>query len=329
MERLIINIGASPDSGDGDTLYESFSKVNSNFEFLFSDQQNSNIFNNSYIALTPTSEDILNGVTDFGLLVNLTPSYYVTMMYDSSLPRLDPSTGQIETGAFRVQDSNNALVGLYTNSINTYNNQNLNLISSGTGIVSVTGTFNYEQQVFRYVNGVIDITDPIDTDALVNAQSMIDYVTAATVANRKDRIVAIDDPTTYVEVISGSEKTVNVVLGSSTIAEFSETSSRIHRVVISDSTIRAIGSDNLYLQPGFGGFISVSGSRLTDLANPVDATDAVNLQYLNSKFTSLGSFTDVDLSNLQDGSLLIYNIVTSKFEASTLLLKQEIDAGIY
>jgi hypothetical protein len=329
MERLIIDTGTAPDSGDGDTLYESFSKVNANFEFLFVDQENSNVFNSSYIALTPSSEEIINGVTDFGLLVNLTPSYYVTMMYDSSLTRLDPSTGQIENGAFRVQDSNNSLVGIYTNSINTYDNQNLNLISSGTGIVSVTGTFNYEQQVFNYVNGNIDINSPIDPDALVNAQSMIDYVTAVTVANQEDRIVAISDPTTYVEVISGSEKTVNVVLGSSTIAEFSETSSRIHRIVISDNQIRAIGTDNLLLQPGLGGYIDVSNSRITGLADPIDLQDAVTLQYLNSQLSSIGSFDNVDLTNLQDGSLLIYNIITSKFEASTLLTKQQIDAGTY
>lgn len=329
MERLIIDVGTAPDSGDGDTLYESFSKVNANFDFLFADQENSNVFNSSYIALSPSSDDIINGVTDFGILVNLTPSYYVTMMYDSSLTRLDPVTGQVENGAFRVQDSNNNLVGLYTNSISTYNNQNLNLISSGTGIVSVTGTVNYERQVFTYINGVIDVSSPLDTDALINAQTLIDYVDANNILNQEDRIVAIGDQTTYVEVISGSEKTVNVVLGSNTIAEFSEASSRIHRIVISDSQIRAIGSDNLIFQPGTGGYISVSNSRITGLANPTDPTDAVNLQYLDSKFVSIGSFTDIDLTNLQDGSLLIYNIATSKFEASTLLEKQEIDAGNY
>ena len=328
MDRLIIDVGTAPDSGNGDTLYESFSKVNSNFEFLFAYQENNNVLNSSYIALSPSSEDIINGVTDFGILVNLTPSNYVTIMYDSSLTRLDPSTGQIENGAFRVQDSNNNLIGLYTNSINTYDNQNLNLISTGTGIVSVTGTFNYEQQIFRYDNGNIDVNTLLDPDALINAQALIDYVAAYNFSSVDDKIVAVGDANTYVEVISGSEKTVNVVLGSETVAEFGLNGSRIHRVVISDSKIRALGEDNLILQPGFNANISASNSRITNVADPVDLQDAVTLQYAISNFLT----TDVlnpDLTNLQDGSVLVYNAITSRFEATTQLIKQEIDAGNY
>lgn len=329
MDRLIVDIGTAPDSGDGDTLYEAFSKVNINFEYLFADQQNSNVFHNSYIALTPNQNEILDGVTDFGFLVNVTPSYYVTMMYDSSLTRLDPSTGQIEYGAFRVQDSNYNLIGIYTNSISTINNQNLNLISTGTGIVTVTGTQNYEQQVFRYTAGSIDITNPLDPDALINAQTLIDYVSAYDFSDTEDRIVAVGDQTSYVEVISGSEKTVRVVLGNTTVGEFTETDARIHRVLISDNTIRTIGNGDLVLQPGLTGTINVSNYRISNLADPVNATDAVNLQYLNSRFSTIGAFGDVDLTNLRDGSLLIYNDATSKFEASTLLNKQDVDAGTY
>jgi hypothetical protein len=42
---------------------------------------------------------------------------------------------------------------------------------------------------------------------------------------------------------------------------------------------------------------------------------------------SLRSLTDVDLSNLEDGSLLIYNESVEKFQASTLLEKQNINGG--
>ena len=42
---------------------------------------------------------------------------------------------------------------------------------------------------------------------------------------------------------------------------------------------------------------------------------------------NLGDIADVDLTNLEDGSLLIYDIVTHKFVASRLLEKQEIDGG--
>jgi hypothetical protein len=329
MERLIVDVGTAPDAGNGDTLYEAFTKVNVNFEYLFTNQDAVNVFNSSYISLNPTAEDIANGVTDYGILVNVNPDYYVTMMYDSSLPRLDPSTGQVESGAFRIQDSNNNLLGIYTNSISTYDNQNLNLISSGTGIVTVTGTFNYEQQVFQYTNGVIDINNPLDPDALVNAQTLIDYVTAFSVSEIDDRIVSIDDPNSYVEVLGGSEKVVNVLINGTNVADFTETDARIHRILISGNTISSFSGQDVIIQPGTGGNVNVANYRITNLGDPINGQDAVNLRYLNVQLESIGSFGDIDLTNLTDGSLLIYNQFTSKFEASTLLNKQDIDAGVY
>lgn len=41
----------------------------------------------------------------------------------------------------------------------------------------------------------------------------------------------------------------------------------------------------------------------------------------------LGDLADVDLSDLQDGSLLIYSAASEKFEASILLEKQNINGG--
>jgi hypothetical protein len=41
----------------------------------------------------------------------------------------------------------------------------------------------------------------------------------------------------------------------------------------------------------------------------------------------LSDLADVDLSDLQDGSLLIYSSTSEKFEASILLEKQNINGG--
>ena len=337
MEQLIIDVGTAPDSGDGDTLYEAFSKVNANFTYLFSDLDPVNFFNSSYIALTPTAEDIINGVTDFGLLVNLTPSYYVTMMYDSSLPRLDPVTNTIKSGAFRVQDSDNNLIGIYTNSISTYDNQNLNLLSTGTGIVTVTGTVNYEQQVFNYVNGTIDnsqLSSPIDPDALINAQALIDYVAAYDFSDTEDRIVSVDDPNTYVVALGGSEKTVNVIINGEPTVNFTETQTRMHRVIISDNSIKSFGTGvDLKLEPAPGGNIDVSNTRITNLDRPQELTDAVNLEYFLEKLVPVEAFIDtfseLDRNAIEDGALLIFDSTIKKFVPSRLLNKQIIDAGNY
>lgn len=333
MEQLIINVGTSPDSGTGDTINEAFNKVNDNFTFLFNGYSIPGNFNSSYISLTPTTEELVNGVTDFGLLINFPNSSYVTMMYDSALPRLDPVTNSIQYGAFRVQDNTGKLAGIYTNSISTYGNQNLNLISSGTGIVSVTGTINYEQQVFQYVNGSIDtanISNPKDPDALVNAQAMIDYVNAYDFTNTEDRIVATDDQNTYVLASGATTKRVTIVIDNSQKAEFTSAGSQFSQILISDNRISSIGLGNdLILSPATGGNVSVSNRRITNLATPVDLGDAVNLEYVSGVMTSIGNFDDVDLQNLADGALLVYNETTSNFEATTTLPIGEIDAGTY
>jgi hypothetical protein len=336
MEQLIINVGSFPDAGDGDTLYEAFTKVNDNFSYLFSDINLPNSFNNSYIALNPTNEDIINGVTDFGLLVNLTPSYYVTMMYDSSLPRLDPSTNSVQYGAFRVQDSDENLIGIYTNSISTYGNQNLNLLSTGTGIVTVTGTTNYEQQVFRYDSGVIDsaqLLNPYDPDALVNAQALIDYVAAYEFNDDEDRIISVDDPETYVVALGGVEKVVKVVINGTEVADFRKTESRIHNIIISDNVIKSSEPGSDLILDTDGGNIDVSGSRIVNLERPAQAGDAVNLQYLSEKLVPIENFIDtfaeLDRDIIEDGSVLVFDQTTKKFVPTRLLDRQIIDAGIY
>jgi hypothetical protein len=48
-----------------------------------------------------------------------------------------------------------------------------------------------------------------------------------------------------------------------------------------------------------------------------------------SGINGLGSLSDVVYSNPEDGSLLIYNNVINKWEASTNLEKQNLDGGFY
>ena len=333
MEQLIINVGTSPDSGTGDTINEAFNKVNDNFTFLFSHYDFATNFNSSYISLTPPASELASGVTDFGLLINLPSSNYVTIMYDLALPRLNPVTNTITYGAFRVQDNAGNLAGIYTNSISTYGNQNLNLISSGTGIVSVTGTLNYEQQVFNYIDNLIDptrISTPKDPDALVNAQAMIDFVSAYNTTHTADRIIASDDRNTYAVAYGTGTKRVNVIIDNLQIAEFTSTGSKFSQILISDNKISSIGLGNdVILEPAIGGNINVSNRRITNLSNPIDQGDAVNLSYVSGLFSSIGNFGNVDLTNLADGSLLIYNIGSGNFEASTNITVGSIDAGTY
>lgn len=315
-EQLIIDLGTEPDDGNGDTLYEAFTKVNINFSYLF-DTQVRNI-----IQLRPSQQTINEGTTEFGLQVLFPNNDTADVFYDTSLFWLNPVTGTTQYGAFKFE-KNNSLTGIFTNSINTYNNQNLNLLSKGTGVVTVAGTNNYEQQVFHYNFGTIDadlLLSPKDPDALINAQSMIDFVSAYA-TNYKEKIVALDNSST--QVIAETAQ-VRVIVDNQTVAVFTETETQLGRVLITDQIVTPTNQD-LVLNPGLN--LSISSKRITNLGNPVDPQDAVNLRTITD--SALGLIINLDLTDAQDGSLLIYNSTTKQFEASNLLNKQEIDAGIY
>jgi hypothetical protein len=57
--------------------------------------------------------------------------------------------------------------------------------------------------------------------------------------------------------------------------------------------------------------------------------DQNDLRIRTSSFQSrrLGDLTDVDTTNLQDGSVLVYNASTTKFETTITLEKQIINGG--
>lgn len=322
-EQLIIDLGESPDDGTGDTLYEAFTKVNANFGYLFDNQGE---IPNNLVLLEPTQVEIDSGAYRWGLRVAFPNADSVDLFYDTTLQWLSPVTGTTQLGAFKFE-KNNSLVGIFTNSINTYDNQNLNLLSKGTGLVTVAGTTNYEQQIFHYSSGTIDndlLLSPKDPDALVNAQSMIDFVTSYHNSNYLEQIVALDNPGTRVVAESDTVDMVQVLVNNQTLAIFTETETQLGRVLITDQIVSEAGQD-LVLNPSLN--VSVSGKRITNVADPIDPYDAVNLRTIDE--TALGSIIGVNLTTAPDGALLVYNLDTQKFEATALLINQEIDAGVY
>ena len=115
------------------------------------------------------------------------------------------STGTITAGTFKLVDSIGSSIGLKTPSIVVGSNQNLYLVNQGTGYVTVTGTVNYERNIFDYTQFDAS-TGPIvigpDPDALVNAQAVIDFFTSYTSYSTLDNINAGN---TRVKVFDTSE----------------------------------------------------------------------------------------------------------------------------
>lgn len=124
-----------------------------------------------------------------------------SMLFNESVDHYD-ATGSSTEGTFTFVNDLGDLIGIQTCSINT-EGQNLYLINApGTGVVTVTGTANYERNIFDYSQyelappqGPIEIVDP---DALPNVQALADYVDT-TLAFFDD--YAISESNTSVECI--------------------------------------------------------------------------------------------------------------------------------
>ena len=70
----------------------------------------------------------------------------VQLLFDESITHNDPISQTNETGTFIFKDENNRIKGIYTNSIAT-GGGDLYLINSGAGVISVSGTADYENQI--------------------------------------------------------------------------------------------------------------------------------------------------------------------------------------
>jgi hypothetical protein len=149
-------------------------------------------------VITVNKGETGSGVTlgTAGIAVNRGSLNDVLFLFDENKSFLDSATGTIRTGAFSLSSTDNTQVGLFTNSIKTTNNNDLYLLSEGTGVVSVTGTVNYEQQLWDYtgldISFDISTTDrlvvPTDTDILVNVQALKDYVSSYHLYNFQQKI---------------------------------------------------------------------------------------------------------------------------------------------
>lgn len=93
------------------------------------------------------------------------------LVWDESESWLNPTTGSSRSGLFTFKTINGGINGIQTNSIDT-NGGDLYLISNGFGVISVTGTTNYEQQVLDYTGALT----PIDDDIVPNIRAVVDKI---------------------------------------------------------------------------------------------------------------------------------------------------------
>ena len=171
----------------------------------------------------------------------------VSMIYDESLTYNDPITNTNKTGAFTFRDSQNALIGLRVNSIST-GGGDLNLINSGTGVVRVDGTVDYETQV---------TTD----DILTNKKYVDDAITAGiqnitikSIIQGDSKVELSDDS------IDGGVSNFEVKIDNTIVATFTAGNTVIEGLEFDGNVIRTATSGQDLTLSSFGsGSVSIDG----------------------------------------------------------------------
>jgi hypothetical protein len=330
LYKLKVNPGGKIDVSAGEFRVDGDLVVTGSTTFVSSEDLN--ITDN---IITVNSGETGSGVTKdlAGLEVDRGEFPNAQILFDENL--IDIGNDSTVRGSFRFSFDNGELASVYASSIKTLGNSDLYLLdeTNTSGLVIVSSA-NYSGNLFNYSPGSEPIPEanlrsPADEDALINAKSLIDYVDSYHLYNWQDRIVSLDNPDTRVVADSETIKNVKIIVGNSTIGEFTLDGATFTNVAVKGQITTFLANSDLVLAPNGTGNVNVSNKKIVNLADPTAPTDAVNVRYLESRIGNLDLFDSIDISGLEDGSMLVYNGTTEKFEGTKLLDNQIIDAGIY
>lgn len=171
----------------------------------------------------------------------------VSILYDESLSYNDPITNTNKTGAITFRDAQNALIGLRINSIST-GGGDLNLINTGTGVVRVDGTLDYEAQV-------------VSDDILTNKKYVDDAITAGiqnitikSIIQGDSKVELSDDS------IDGGTSNFEVKIDNTVVATFTQNTTQIEDIEFDGNVIRTATSGQDLTLSSFGsGSVSIDG----------------------------------------------------------------------
>ncbi len=264
-----------------------------------------------------------------GLIIDRGTLSDANLFFDESKDWLDSQNSFTDSsGAFTFSNASGDLVGIFTNNISTNNNDTLVLLGKGTGIVTVTGTVDYEKQVFNYTGSEItpnlsasnNLSYPIDDDALVNAKLLIDYVNAYHKYNWQNKIVSpTPEGTTQVvaKSIAGGDGVDNVSINvnGTNVIEITSTDTIFKNNLDTTRTAINVFNDTAEVVNAFGAatLISIgSGTGSTTVNN--DFYVSGNLQVTNGNAIESTLFQN---GTIQSSTILLKNTSLPDFIPTT------------
>lgn len=198
------------------------------------------------------------------------------MVFDESLSFTDPVTDTLIQGLFKFGTVNGSIVGIQTNAINT-NGGDLNLINSGTGVISVTGTNNYEDNL-------------TDDDHIPNKKYVDDEIVTALTNTFQRRIEEGTASKSFVEVrdveVSGDPSVVNFNIDNVRVGQIFGDRFEFGDLRLVDNQIETTASDSplVLSSPGTAGVevrdnltITLTPGLDDSLTDPAAPADGIKL----------------------------------------------------
>ena len=201
-----------------------------------------------------------NGVTlgTAGLRIDRGLASDGAFVWDESFSWTDPVTDTTVSGGFVFKNIANTLVGIRTVSIDS-NGGDLYLINSGTGVISVSGTNNYEAQI-------------TDDDDIPNKKYVDDSITTGIQTITIQSIARGDSALNlFDESIDGGVSNLRITIDGAEVAQFKKNTTEIEDIVFQDNTISTLTSaTDLTLSSSGTSFVTIDGV----LKMPVQASGA-------------------------------------------------------
>ena len=211
------------------------------------------------------------------------------MVFNENFSWTDPITETTVNGGFIFETIAGMPVGIKTVSIGT-NGEDLYLINSGNGVISVTGTNNYEGNV-------------TDDDHIPNKKYVDDEIVNALTSTFQRRIEEGSTTKSFVEVrdreVSGVQSVINLELDSVNVGRIYADRTELQDIKIQDNMIETTTSDtDLVLSaPGTGGIKVLDNMTLTStpaiddaLADPAGPADGLKLYVKTPETGGTGLF---------------------------------------
>ena len=190
-----------------------------------------------------------SGVTEntSGIEIDRGTALNAQMVFDEQTSFNDPITQTVKPGTFVFKTTDNAIIGLRTNAITT-GGGDLYLINSGTGVISVSGTNNYEAQVTE--DDDVPNKKYVD-DAITTG---IQTITIQSIA-RGDSALNLFD-----ESIDGGVSNLKITIDGAEVAQFKKNTTEIEDIVFQDNTISSLTSaTDLTLSSSGTSFVTIDG----------------------------------------------------------------------